>query len=95
MAPEPGAEKGAKGFFNSVPCPLPGHPEAMKMVPSPTLFSHQAGFFSELRHNRILGNLGTEVALDFARGHHTDRRPEGVGCSSHGVCTRGGLWGLS
>jgi hypothetical protein len=24
-----------EGFFNSVPWPLPGHPEAMKMDPSP------------------------------------------------------------
>ena len=36
-------------FFNSAPWPLPGHPEAMKMDPSPTLFSHQAGAFCELR----------------------------------------------
>ena len=54
-----------------------------------------ATVFSEVRLNGVLGNLGTEAALDFARWHHTDRRPEGVGCSSHGVCTRGGLWGLS
>jgi hypothetical protein len=49
----------------------------------------------ELLLYRILGNLGTEVAPDFARWHHTDGRPEGAGCPSHGVCTRGGLWGLS
>jgi hypothetical protein len=26
---------GAKAYFNSAPWPLPGHPEAMKMDPSP------------------------------------------------------------
>src|SRR5215218_6538408 len=26
---------GREGFFNSAPSPLPGHPEAMKMDPSP------------------------------------------------------------
>jgi hypothetical protein len=35
-------------FFNSAPWPLPSHPEAMKMVPSPALFSHQAGLFPEV-----------------------------------------------
>jgi hypothetical protein len=35
-------------FFNSVTWPLPGHPEAMKMDPSPALFSHQAEVFSEV-----------------------------------------------
>jgi hypothetical protein len=27
--------RGIEGFFNSAPWPLPGHPEAMKMDPSP------------------------------------------------------------
>jgi hypothetical protein len=51
--------------------------------------------FYEIRLYLILGNMGTEVEPDFARWHYTDGRPEGVGCSSHGVCTSGGLWGLS
>ena len=43
---------------------------------------------TELPIPEILGNSGAEVASDFTRWHHTDGRPEGVGCSSHGVCTR-------
>jgi hypothetical protein len=37
---------------------LPGHPEAMKMEPPPTLFSHQCleGVFCELRLALILGS---------------------------------------
>jgi hypothetical protein len=38
----------------------------------------------------ITGDSSTEVASDFARWHHTDGQPEGVGCSSRAVCTRGG-----
>jgi len=51
--------------------------------------------FYEVRLYRILGNLGMEVAPDFARWHYTDGCLEGGRCSSYGVCTRGGLWGLS
>jgi hypothetical protein len=51
--------------------------------------------FCEVRLYLILGIMGTEVALDFARWHYTDGRLEGAGCPSHGVCTSGGLWGLS
>jgi hypothetical protein len=29
-------DRSGGGFFNSVPWPLPGHPEAMKMNPSPS-----------------------------------------------------------
>src|SRR3712207_5076898 len=35
--------------------------------------------------------LGRRVAPDFARWHHSaGLLPEGVVCSSHGVCTKGG-----
>src|SRR5215203_54299 len=37
------AERVDNHFFNSAPWPLPGHPEAMKMVPSPTLTSALTG----------------------------------------------------
>jgi hypothetical protein len=33
----------------SVPWPLPGHPEVMKMEPLLRLFSYPAGVFSEVR----------------------------------------------
>src|SRR5829696_9179398 len=43
--------------------------------------------FIGVRGKRILGNLGTEVAPDLARWHHTDGRPEGGGmflaCAMH------------
>src|SRR5829696_9018838 len=43
FGPRTGDTREREGFFNSAPWPLPGHPEAMKMVPSPTLTSALTG----------------------------------------------------
>jgi hypothetical protein len=48
--------------FTKRPWPLPGHPEAMKMVPSPALFSHQAGLFSEVRSQKWPPGIFTHCA---------------------------------
>ena len=51
-------------FFNSGPWPLPRLPETMKIEPSPRLFSHQAGLFSEVRiQHRTQLALGSHLRL--------------------------------
>jgi len=50
------ADRAEAYFFNSDSGPLLSHPEAMKMDPSPALFSHQAGVFFEVEL-RVYGVL--------------------------------------
>jgi hypothetical protein len=45
-------------IHRSDPWPLPGHPEAMKMEPSPALFSHQFARYAPSPHRWHYGYVG-------------------------------------
>jgi hypothetical protein len=69
-------------------------PETLELKKRHMLFGIGVGtppLFTELPIRGLLGNPDAKVALDFAWWHHSaGLLPEGVGCSSHVACNKGG-----